>query len=106
MQLFIRHKYTKISPAHRQKRIFMHNISKKNYNQQILQYSKSTKTKKNNRRHNEDHGMRRCAKNAKISGEIHEKNTQHDMIKMQRCVYGREREASLQPIEILSGCVT
>jgi hypothetical protein len=42
----------------------------------------------------------------KISGEIHEKNTQHDMIKMQRCVYGRERETSLKPIEILSGRVT
>jgi hypothetical protein len=26
------------------------------------------------------------------------------MIKMQRCVYGREREASLKPIEILTGC--
>lgn len=23
---------------------------------------------------------------------------------MQRCVYGREREASLKPIEILTGC--
>jgi len=49
--------------------------------------------------------MRR--KNAKISGEIHKKNTQHDKsIKMQRCVYGREREASLKPLEILSGCAT
>jgi hypothetical protein len=27
-------------------------------------------------------------------------------IKMQRWVYGREREASLKPIEILSGCAT
>jgi hypothetical protein len=27
-------------------------------------------------------------------------------IKMQRCVYGREREASLKPIEILSRCAT
>jgi hypothetical protein len=38
------------------------------------------------------------------------KNTQHAMInqlkKMQRCVYGREREASLKSIEILSRCVT
>jgi hypothetical protein len=25
---------------------------------------------------------------------------------MQRCVYGRERDASVKPVEILSGCVT
>jgi hypothetical protein len=36
MQLFIRHKYIKISPAHRQKRIFMHNISREYSNQQIF----------------------------------------------------------------------
>jgi hypothetical protein len=27
-------------------------------------------------------------------------------IKMQSCVYGRERDASLKPVEILYGCVT
>jgi hypothetical protein len=33
--------------------------------------------------------------------------TWHDKsIKMQRCVYGRERDASLKPEEILSGHVT
>jgi hypothetical protein len=33
--------------------------------------------------------------------------TCHDKsIKMQRCVYGRERDASLEPVEILSGYVT
>jgi hypothetical protein len=44
-------------------------MHKKYPNQQIFKYSKSTKTSKNNGRHNEDHGMKRCAKNAKISGE-------------------------------------
>jgi len=34
------------------------------------------------------------------------KNIQHDMIKMGRYVYGRERDASLKPIEIPSGHVT
>jgi hypothetical protein len=29
------------------------------------------------------------------------KNTQHDL--MQKCVYGREREASFKPKEILTG---
>jgi len=33
--------------------------------------------------------------------------TWHDKsVKMQKCVYGRERDASLKPIEILSGHVT
>jgi hypothetical protein len=33
--------------------------------------------------------------------------TFHDKsIKMQRCVYGRERDSSLKPIEIMSGRVT
>jgi hypothetical protein len=43
MQQFIRHKYIKIKPAHRQNRFFMHNISRKYPNQQIFQYFKSTK---------------------------------------------------------------
>jgi hypothetical protein len=82
MQQFIRHKYIKINPAHKQSRFFMHNISRKYLNQQIFQYSKSKKTLKNNGRHNEDHGMRRDVQRMpKISGKIHEKNTQHDMIK-------------------------
>jgi hypothetical protein len=29
MQLLIRHKYIKINPTHRQRRIFMHTISRK-----------------------------------------------------------------------------
>jgi hypothetical protein len=33
--------------------------------------------------------------------------TCHDKsIKMKRCVHGRKRDASLKPVEILSGCVT
>jgi len=35
MQLFIRHKYIKISPAHKQKMIFMHNISREYSNIQV-----------------------------------------------------------------------
>jgi hypothetical protein len=36
-----------------------------------------------------------------------EYTTCHDKsIKMQRCVYGRERDASLKPVEILSERVT
>jgi hypothetical protein len=42
MQLFIRHKYIKISPSHRQKD-FHAQYLKKNSNRQIFQYSKSTK---------------------------------------------------------------
>jgi hypothetical protein len=42
---------------------------------------KSTKTYKNKGRYSKYHGMRKkCAEIAKISGEICQKNTQHDMI--------------------------
>jgi len=38
---------------------------------------------------------------------LEEHTTCHDKsIKMQRCVYGRERDASLKPVEIPSGHVT
>jgi len=85
----------------------MHNISREYSNQQIFQYSKKHKTLKEHRKtHQIPWNEKRCAENAKISGEIREINTQHDMIKMQRCVYGREREASLKPVKIPSERVT
>jgi len=46
-----------------------------------------------------------CTKCQNLGRNPREKHTRcHDKsIKMQRCVYGREREASLKPIEILTG---
>jgi hypothetical protein len=46
-----------------------------------------------------------CQNLEKDSREKH--TTLHDKsLKMQRCVYGRERDASLKPVEIPSGHVT
>jgi hypothetical protein len=78
MQLIIRHKYIMISPTHRQRRIFMHTISRKDPNKysNILTSQRLERITENTRSMDE----KRCAKNAKISGEIHEKNTQDAMI--------------------------
>jgi hypothetical protein len=56
-------------------RIFMH---KKDPNKQIFQYSKSTKTYKNNRRHNVDHGMRTIVQRMPKSREKSKRKT-HNM---------------------------
>jgi hypothetical protein len=46
-----------------------------------------------------------CKEYQNLERNPREKHTTwHKSIKMKRCVYGREREASLKPIEILSGC--
>jgi hypothetical protein len=88
--------------------IFMHTISK--ISQQIFQYSKS---KKKLKRIMEDTmkimGWEEMCKECQNLGRNpREKHTtcNDKSIKMQRCVYGREREASLKPIEIMFGCAT
>jgi hypothetical protein len=54
---------------------------KKNSNHQIFQYSKKHKNLKEERKLQQiPWNEKKCAENAKISGEILEKNTQHDMI--------------------------
>jgi len=57
-------------------------ISKeKNSNHQIFQYSKNHKNLKEQKKIQQiPLNEKKCAENAKISGEIREKNTQHDMI--------------------------
>jgi len=57
----------------------MHSISRKYSNQQIFQYSKKHKNLKEQRKTQRiSWNEKRCAENAKISGEIRERNTQHD----------------------------
>jgi len=72
--------------------IFMHNISRKYSNQQIFQYSKKHKNLKEQRKTQRiSWNEKRCSENAKILGEIHERNTQHDnKKKMQCCANGKE----------------
>jgi hypothetical protein len=68
-------------PTHRHNRIFMHNISRKYSNHQIFQYSKKHKNLKEQRKIQQiPWNDKKCPENAKISGEICETNTQHDMI--------------------------
>jgi hypothetical protein len=59
----------------------MHNLSRKYSN--ILKNHKNLKEQRKIQQipWNE----KKCAKNAKISGEIHKKNTQHDMINQYKC---------------------
>jgi len=45
MQLLIRHKYIKISPTHRQRRIFMHTISR-NYPNKYFNILKAQRLKR------------------------------------------------------------
>jgi hypothetical protein len=80
MQLFIRHKR---SAHHTDRKGFSCTISQENYPNK---YSNILKVQRLGRNPREKHT--RC----------HDKS-----IKMQRCVYGIEREASLKPIEILTG---
>jgi hypothetical protein len=105
MQLLIRHKYIMISLTHRQKRIFMHNISRKYPNKysNILKAQILKRITKDTKKIMGWEEM--CTKCQNLGRNPREKHTRcHDKsIKMQRCVYGREREASLRPIEILTG---
>jgi hypothetical protein len=108
MQLFLRHKYIKISPTYRQKRIFMHPISRK----YPTKYSNILKAQKLERIIEDimkimgsEEMCKECQNLGRNPREKH--TTCHDKsIKMQRCVYCRERKASLKPIEILSRCAT
>jgi hypothetical protein len=71
MQQFIRLNYVKINPAHRQNRIFMHNISRKYSNHQLFEYSKKHKNLEEQRKIQQiPWNEKRCAKNAKISRKI------------------------------------
>jgi len=105
MQLLIRHKYIMISTTHRQKRIFMDNISRKYPNK----YSNILKAQRLKRIMEDTKKImgweEMCNKCQNLGRNPWEKHTRcHDKsIKMQRCVYDREREASLKPIEILTG---
>jgi hypothetical protein len=54
---------------------------KKNSNHQMFQYSKKHKNLKEERKIQQiPWNEKKCVENAKISGEIGDKNTQHDMI--------------------------
>jgi hypothetical protein len=69
-----------INPTYRLNRIFMHNISRKFSNQQIFEYSKKHKNLKEQRKiQRRSWNEKRCVENDRISGEICETNTQHDM---------------------------
>jgi hypothetical protein len=68
-----------ISPTHRQKRIFMHNISRK-YPNKYSSILKAQRLKRITEDTKKSWDEKRCATNAKISGEIHEKNTKDAMI--------------------------
>jgi hypothetical protein len=59
----------------------MHNISRKYSNQQIFKYSNKYKNLTEQKKTQQiSWNEKRCAENAKILGEIREKNTQHHMI--------------------------
>jgi hypothetical protein len=63
----------------------MHNISRKYSSQQIFQYSKKYKNLKEQRKIKRiPQNEKRRAENAKISGEIYKKNTQHDKNKREK----------------------
>jgi hypothetical protein len=97
-----------ISPTHRQRRIFMHTISRKDPNK-YSNILKSQRLKRITENTMKIMGLKEmCKKCQNLGRNPREKHTRcHDKsIKMQRCVYGRERDASLKPVEILSGCVT
>jgi len=108
MQLLIRHKYIKISPTQRQRRIFMHTISRKYPNK----YSNILKAQRLKRITEDtvkimgwEEMSEKCQNLGRNPQEKH--TTWHEKsIKMQKCVYGKEREANLKPIEILFGCAT
>jgi hypothetical protein len=99
--------YININPTHRQNSIFMHTISRKYPNK----YSNILKAQ-NLKRITEDtikimgweEMWKECQNFGRNPREKH--RTWHDKsIKMQRCVYERERDASLKSVEIPSGHV-
>jgi hypothetical protein len=76
-----------ISTQHTDKKGFSSTISQENI--PINKYSNILKKYKNLKEQRKTQQIpwneKRCTKNAKISGEIHEKNTQHDMINQYKC---------------------
>jgi hypothetical protein len=86
----------------------MHTISRKYPNK----YSNNLKAQKLKRRTEDTMKImgwkEMCKKCQNFRRNPWEKHTTwHDKsIKMERCVYGRERDASLKPVEISSGHVT
>jgi hypothetical protein len=101
-------RYININPTHRHNRIFMHTISRKYPNKypNILKAQKLTRIIEDTLKLMGWEEM--CKECQKLGRNPREKHTTWDdkSIKMQRCVYDREREASFKPIEILSGCAT
>jgi hypothetical protein len=67
-----------MNPTHRQNRIFMHNISRKDSNHQIFQNSKKHKNLKNKGRYRKYHGMRRNVQRMPKSREKSARKT-HNM---------------------------
>jgi hypothetical protein len=69
-------------------------------------FLKSTKKLKEQRKTQQiPWNEKRCAKNAKISGEIHEKNTKHDMINQYKCSGVRMAEKAKRRIKTYKDCV-
>jgi len=109
MQQFIRHKYIKINP-HTDIIGFSSTISQENIPinkySNILKAQKLKRTKEDIKKIMEWDEM--CREFQNLGTNPREKHTTwHDKsIEMQRCVYGRERDASLKPVEIPSRRVT
>jgi len=104
----MRHKYIMINLTHRQRRIFMHTISRK-YPNKYSNILKAQRLKRIREDTMKIMGWKEmCKKCQNLGRNPREKHTRcHDKsIKMQRCVYGGERDASLKLVEILSRCVT
>jgi hypothetical protein len=108
MQLLIRYKYIKISPTHRQRRIFMHTISRKypNIYSNILKAQRLKRITEDTMKIMGWEDMCKDCQNLRRNPREKHTTCHEKSIKMQRCVYGRKRNASLKPVEILSGCVT
>jgi len=97
-----------INPTHRHNRIFMHTISREYPNK----YSNILKAQKLERITEDTMKIigweEMCKECQNLGRNPREKHTAcHDKsIRMQICVYGRERDSSLKPVEISSGHVT
>jgi hypothetical protein len=79
----------------------MHNMSRKYFNQQIFQYFIKYKNLKEQRKTQRiSRNEKRCVENAKISGEIRERNTQHDKNKKKKnallCEWQRKQMAHVR----------
>jgi len=103
MKLFIRHKR---SAQHTDRKWFSCTISQEKYPNKYSNIVKVQRLKRITEDTMKIMGWEKmCTKCQNLGRNPREKHTRcHDKsIKMQRCVYGRETEASLKPIEILTG---